>query len=676
MKLYNITRWEAENKLREIFWFDKFYDDQRDCIEKILDWKRVLMIQRTWFWKSLCYQFPAALFEGITVIFSPLIALMKDQVANLNNHWISANFINSDQDEDEQIRIFSKAVRWEIKILYIAPERLDNILRNEYVNNLKISMVIIDEAHCISVWWHDFRPSYRRIIELVRKLPSNFPVLATTATATKRAENDIIQQMWWNVEVVRWDLLRNNLSLNVEFVNSEDEKLIRLWENILKLEWSWIVYVWTKSNAEIYSNWLNYLWISSTFYHWWIKDPEAKNEIFEWFLKNRWKCIVATNALGMGIDKKDIRFIIHTQIPQSPIHYYQEIWRAWRDWNDSLIMLLFDKENDLELPLSFINNAKPPIKLYYTVLDAVKNRLSWMKDLLLETNLKKSVFDTIIQDFIDQWIVLKNDERKYEYIWYNKVFDTDFYDKIREQKLEELDLMVRYTQVEDSSKMQFLCNYLWDSSDKKLSHSFDYNDIKLDLSNKDSWIKKIDDFRMSIFPDLWINDKCWIIQSWVAASYYWKTKVWKKIHYSKYEDWWDFDDYLLDIVIKAFNFKYNKYTFDYITFVPPTESWALVENFVRKLSKKLWIPIFWWVKKIRTTEPQKVFMNSYSKKNNVLNAFYIDDEEHLIKNKNILLFDDVYDSWNTIKTIANLLSDNGVNLVAPLVIAKTVWWDL
>ena len=299
-----------------------------------------------------------------------------------------------------------------------------------------------------------------------------------------------------------------------------------------------------------------------------------------------------------------------------------------------------------------------------------------MKDILLETNIRRGSFETIVQDLIDQWIVRKNDDRKYEYIWYNKSFDSDFYDKIRAQKLEELDLMVKYTQEADSSKMRFLCDYLWDKSKKSTSHSFNYDNIKLDLSDLDTWTDKIDNFRMSIFPDLWINDKDWVILPWVAASFYWTTKVWKKIHYSKYEDWWDFDDDLLDLVIKAFNFKYSDHNFDYIAFVPPTESWTLVENFAKKLSKKLWINIFEWVKKSRKTEPQKKLLNSFSKKWNVTNAFYIDNSRLSLYGKNVLLFDDVYDSWNTIKTIANLLSDNGAKLVAPLVIAKTIWWDL
>lgn len=187
----NIDRTQAERILNEKFNLSGFYDMQWDVIEKIFNGERVLLIEKTGFGKSLCFQFPATLFPGLTVIFSPLIALMRDQVKKLQELKISAKCINSNQTDDENLEIINEAKQGKLKILYIAPERQENALWLEEVRKMKLSMVVIDEAHCISVWGHDFRPAYRRIVNLVNLLPRGMPVLATTATATKRVESDV-----------------------------------------------------------------------------------------------------------------------------------------------------------------------------------------------------------------------------------------------------------------------------------------------------------------------------------------------------------------------------------------------------------------------------------------------------------------------------------------------------
>ena len=179
-----ITRVEAEEKLKTIFGIEHFYDEQWKAIERILRGERILMIERTGFGKSLCYQFPATQFPGITVIFSvifsPLIALMRDQVRSLNKKGISAAYINSEQSQEDNTLVIEKALKGEIKILYIAPERQENQEWIEATRKMNLSMVVIDEAHTISTWGHDFRPAFRRIINLVQLLPQNLPVLATS----------------------------------------------------------------------------------------------------------------------------------------------------------------------------------------------------------------------------------------------------------------------------------------------------------------------------------------------------------------------------------------------------------------------------------------------------------------------------------------------------------------
>ena len=217
-----MTRIEAESRLKDIFKLDKFYDDQWATISKILNGERLLLIEKTGFGKSLCYQFPATQFKGLTVIFSPLIALMRDQVKYLKSIGVEAACVNSEQEQDENSKILDKAKNGQIKILYIAPERQENQEWLDAVRNMDLSMVVIDEAHCISVWGHDFRPAFRRIINLVKLLPQDFTGLATTATETNRVAKDIRQQMGKDVTLIRGNLLRENFAMHVVSVNDED----------------------------------------------------------------------------------------------------------------------------------------------------------------------------------------------------------------------------------------------------------------------------------------------------------------------------------------------------------------------------------------------------------------------------------------------------------------------
>ena len=315
-----ITRSKAETILKQVFGLEHFYDEQWNTIERLLRGERMLLIERTGFGKSLCYQFPAILFDGVTIIFSPLIALMRDQTNALKAKGIAARYINSEQAPEENTQAIADALEGNIKILYIAPERQENQEWIEATRKMKLSMIVIDEAHTISVWGHDFRPAFRRIINLVNLLPKDMPVLATTATATLRVQQDIEQQIGGNLQTIRGNLLRDNFHLYVVETQSEEEKMIGLAHWLKRLPGTGLIYVGTRIQTEQYARWLQQNEIDCIGYNAGL-DGEQRKEIEQGLMENRWKCIISTNALGMGIDKPDIRFVIHTQIPASPIHY-------------------------------------------------------------------------------------------------------------------------------------------------------------------------------------------------------------------------------------------------------------------------------------------------------------------------------------------------------------------
>jgi ATP-dependent DNA helicase RecQ len=675
-----MNRQQAEILLQKTFGLPKFYDEQWQTIEKILNGERVLLIERTGFGKSLCFQFPAITFSGTTIIFSPLIALMRDQVKKLQSLGISAKCINSEQSPEENTQIIQDAQQGKIKILYIAPERQENNEWIEATREMNLSMVVVDEAHCISVWGHDFRPSFQRIISLVKLLPKNMPVLATTATATKRVEKDVAEQIGDGITVVRGNLMRENLKLFIVKVNSEDEKMIWLGKNVEilanKLGGSGILYAGTRVDTEIYCKWFEYLNISSVFYNSRL-DSESRIAIENGFMDNQWKCIVSTNALGMGIDKPDIRFIIHTQIPQSPIHYYQEIGRAGRDGKPSYIILFYNPEHDKELPLAFIEGSKPSIKRYEKVLSIIRNELLSVNQIVTKVNLKQNTVRVILADLLEQKIIREVNLGKskfFEFIPNSQPLSTKAFEELREKKLAELDKMLGYVET-NNSRMQYLCSYLGDETLHNFTNCDNTGEKKLKVVVTEEWMKKLQEFRLNTFPKLEVSSTTSNLAYGYAASYYGVSNVGTALHKSKYENGGDFPDFLLSMVLRAYNKHLKEEKFDLLLYVPPTKSGDLVKNFAEKLSGILKIPISHKLVKTRQTEEQKIFESVISKEENLKDAFTYSDHEE-INGKTILLIDDICDSYATIKEIGKYLTKLGAKKIVPLVIAKTVGGDL
>lgn len=695
------------------------------------------MIERTGFGKSLCYQFPATQFPGITVIFSPLIALMRDQVRSLNEKGISAAYINSEQAIEENTLVIEKALNNKIKILYIAPERQENQEWIEATRRMNLSMIVIDEAHTISTWGHDFRPAFRRIINLVQLLPKSLPVLATTATATKRVQKDIEEQIGGRLTTIRGNLSRENLYLQVIKVNSEDEKMIWLASNLKNLYGTGLIYTGTRVNTEVYAQWLRYCGIDAIDYNAGY-DADTRKEVEKGLMENRWKCIVSTNALGMGIDKPDIRFIIHTQIPASPIHYYQEIGRAGRDGLPTRIILFFNENKekgdgvsaDYLLPYSFIENSRPKIKTYEKVIALLKQEPLSEKEIMKKANLKQNQIRVIKADLVDQGIIKEvqygTKQKMYEYQYKANELDVSKFEKLRKAKIKDLDAMVGYVYT-DIPRMEYLCKFL-DSDENSLYTNCDNTNMeKLKVEYDEGISTKLEAFRDSYFPKLELadykrkssiglkirmpypniidvlrNNK--VVGTYInkinysefsenegcvssdlfdkylhsasrltdgyAASYYGVSNIGAALHRSKYEGGGDFPDFLLKKTLSVFGKKYKDIKFDLILYVPPTHSGDLVKNFAIKFANTIKVPISHSLIKTRETEEQKIFQNSYSKKDNVKDAFTIDSE--LVKGKTILLIDDIYDSGATLKEIGKTLTEKGAEWIVPIVIAKTV----
>lgn len=670
-----MTRFEAEILLKKRFNLDHFYDQQWETINKVLQGDRVLLIEKTGFGKSLCSQFPATIFEGMTVVFTPLIALMRDQVKKLKELGIPARCINCEQTQVENSNILEDAKQGGIKILYIAPERQESEQWLEAVRQMKLSMVVVDEAHCISVWGHDFRPTYRRIINLVRLMPKGTPILATTATATKRVEMDIAGQIAGNITIIRGNLLRDNFRLFVIRVNSEDEKLIWLGQNLEKLPGSGIIYTGTRINTEIYARWLECLKIPVMGYNAGL-DAESRVAIELGLMENRWKCVISTNALGMGIDKPDIRFIIHTQIPQSPIHYYQEIGRAGRDGKPAQI-ILFYVPKDKELPQAFIEGGRPSISNYEKVIGAIRNELLGEHEIMRRTNLKQTQIRVIKADLIEQGIAREvsiGKSKKLEYITGASILNIQTFEELRNAKTLELDQMIRYVETEQS-RMKFLCDFLGDQSDYKYDNCDNTGQEKRMVINSPDWTARVKEFRENYFPELDLERAGSTIVNGVAASHYGVSNVGAALHRCKYEYGGDFPDFLVSLCLKAFRKRFGQEQFDLVIYVPPTVSGDLVKNFAEKMAWILKFPISYDLKKTRQTQEQKVFENFILKAENVKNVFTFIHPE-LVAGKKILLIDDICDSGMTLREIGRYLTSLGAIKISPLVIAKTVGGDL
>ncbi|WP_088040879.1 DNA helicase RecQ [Bacillus sp. EAC] len=333
----------ARKNLQKYFGYENFRIGQEQIIERVLSGKHTAGIMPTGGGKSICYQIPATILQGVTLVISPLISLMKDQVDSLHQVGIPATFINSSLSYNEVNERLMDLRYGEYKILYVAPERLESESFINELKNLPILLVAVDEAHCISSWGHDFRPSYLRIKNLIQELPSEPTILALTATATPQVKTDICSQLGIDEEsAIVTGFERENLSFKV----IKGQNRLDFISNYIKQNKneSGIIYAATRKEVDNVMNQLKKQGISVGKYHAGLSDAERSMQQ-DAFLQDDLNVMVATNAFGMGIDKSNVRYVIHYQMPKNMESYYQEAGRAGRDGLESECILLFNAQD-------------------------------------------------------------------------------------------------------------------------------------------------------------------------------------------------------------------------------------------------------------------------------------------------------------------------------------------
>ena len=333
---------DALEILKEYWGYDSFRPMQEDIVNAALDGKDVLAILPTGGGKSVCFQVPALMREGIAIVVTPLIALMKDQVQNLNDRGIKALCVNAGMGQREVEIVLNNAAYGDFKFLYVSPERLGTRLFKNYVQEMNVSYIVVDEAHCISQWGYDFRPDYLQIGK-VREM-ADAPVIALTATATPEVADDIMNRLGFQEKtLIKSGFERPNLSY---IVRKCEDKLGQLLSICSSVAGTGIVYVRSRRKTEELAAFLTANGVSSSFYHAGL-GPDFRTDRQAKWKKDEIRVVVCTNAFGMGIDKPDVRFVIHFDLPDSPEAYFQEAGRGGRDGKRSFAVLLWNS-NDLK----------------------------------------------------------------------------------------------------------------------------------------------------------------------------------------------------------------------------------------------------------------------------------------------------------------------------------------
>ena len=467
------TEADIDRVLAERFGFRGFRPGQRESVEALLAGGSLLCIQPTGYGKSLLYQLPAALLGGITLVVSPLLALMRDQLGHLNDRFgLPAGSINSDQSDEENAAARAAAARGDLQLLFVSPEHLDHVERFAALAALPVRLVVVDEAHCISTWGHDFRPAYRQIVHLLRALQDRHPqlrVLGLTATADERVEADIREQLQAPggppLQVHRSGMDRPNLALAVVGLAGMARKLAYLAQLVPRLPAPGLLYCATREHTELVAEYLRARGLTAAAYHAGL-EPERKRELQADFLAGRYPAIAATNALGMGIDKSDLRYVVHVDVPGSVTAYYQEVGRAGRDGEPARGILLFDPE-DSKIQEHFIDSAQPQPEDFAALLAAIDDAGEpiGLTALKVRTGLHPTRVTVVVAELVEQGFLRKRSaagKQVYERTDRTGAPELARYHNQQAVRTRELDAMLAYGRLEVDCLMATLRRALGD----------------------------------------------------------------------------------------------------------------------------------------------------------------------------------------------------------------------
>lgn len=660
----------------------EFRDDQLESILSILEEKRVLIVQRTGWGKSVVYFITAKILrergQGITIVISPLLSLIRNQIISAANLNITVRTINS-SNYDSHEEIINELKNDEIDVLMIAPEQIANESRFEKIRDSisTIGMLVIDEAHCISDWGHDFRPDYQRISDIISTLPKNIPVVSTTATANDRVIEDIMNQIG-NIKVIRGKLRRDSLIIQPIELNNRNERLAWILENINKINGSGIIYCLTIRDTTTVSNFLTKNGVSAFAYHSQL-DQDEKLDLEERFYKNEIKCLVATIALGMGYDKPDISFVIHFQRPKDLVSYYQQIGRAGRNI-DIAHAIMFNGEEDDDIHNHFIQSAFPTNDEMSEVIRFIEMEEIGIKkaDLLEKVNLPVQKIDNTLKYLSVKNIIRKDKNKLYYRTLQPFNIDIEKNRLITEKRYQEYDKVSEMFQI-DTCYMQFVSKELDDYNSEPCNKCYNCTGIKKFKVEVDPTIlRKAQAFLSQLtveiaprkrFPFV-LDGKQSISPEYQSqfgfALCYYKDPV---LGYLVYDGKYNKNSFCNELVVELSKLINNKLIIDgsfKITYIPSIRHPSLVKTLAKSVSEYLGIELIDALEKITDTMPQKHFMNGTLQAKNAYNSFNVKVN---INNENLILIDDIVDSRWTITMCSYKLLKKGANKIYPFSLA-------
>ncbi|MBD2211706.1 RecQ family ATP-dependent DNA helicase [Nostoc linckia FACHB-104] len=668
-----------------------FRAGQWEAIEELIEKRsRLLVIQRTGWGKSLVYFLATRLLRdqgaGCTLLISPLLALMRNQITAAQRIGIKAATINS-SNTDEWEAVKKQMLVDEVDILLISPERLAN---EEFRDKIllpisgRIGLFVVDEAHCISDWGHDFRPDYRRIVRILQLIPQNIPVLATTATANNRVVNDINAQLGSNISISRGDLIRQSLKLQNLDLPSPAARMAWLAEHIPSLPGSGIIYTLTVRDSERVADWLKTQNINAKAYHSNL-DSAVRVILEDELLQNKIKVLVATTALGMGFDKPDLGFVIHYQRPGSVVHYYQQVGRAGRAVEIAYGILLSGHEDD-DITDYFINTAFPPAIHTQEVLSVLNDAVDGFSITQLEQqlNLSRGQIDKVLKLLsLESPAPITKQGSKWYATPINYHPDTQKITQLTQIRRQEQARMLEYMQSQQCL-MAFLATELDDPNPSAcgkcavcIGKALLPVNYKMELVNQAIlYLRRSDQI---IYPR-----KQWPSQALTSYEFsgnirndlkaeegralsLWGDSGWGElVKQGKYTND-HFDDALVQGVYEMIQ-RWQLQPFPtWITCVPSLNRPELVPNFAQRLAAQLNLPFIPIVQKIRQTQLQKNMSNSYQQAHNLDGAFVV--KNWLGISGSVFLIDDMVDSRWTFTVIAALLRKAGSGMVFPVALA-------